>query len=382
MRFFLLWLVLASATLAALQSMHPKTYDALQQIEAAIEKKEFDVAQALFSERFENLSNKRTYDLAFVYHTYGYFWIQNNRYENAIKAFEKALSYEVLDVQMQHSTHLTLAQLTLSLSRPKETLVWLALWHKEEKPNENSAQLAMYATIALEQYKDAYEWAQIMIQASQAPQASMYETKLSLELQLKYYAQAIQTLRHLIEHFPHQAFYYKQLAALYYQENDPVQATAILESAYIEGFLKEPSDWELLAYYWYEQGAVDKSQKLMQKAYENNTTNPNIRTFYVQLLLASKEHDRAIEVLKNNPTAKEAAQLAQLFAARFAWKEVARYAHHLEDPNAQLLYGIALHYLNKPQESQEIFKKLLTTTPKTAPAHLNAQAWLRHTQGM
>ncbi|MDH5464808.1 MAG: tetratricopeptide repeat protein [Thiovulaceae bacterium] len=378
MKNFFFFLALFS-TLYATPSMRPVTYEAIQKANKLLDTKQYQEAKELFDELIASTSKNRRYDHAFIQNAYGYLWIQKEDYTQAIGSYEKALAYKVLPKAMQDSITLTLAQLFLQQSAFQKTIDLVTKWHSSKKPSALSAKLLMIAYISLEDKTTGLYWCQKAVNLSQNPSLPLFQTKVSLELQLLKYPQAIQSLLYMLDHFKPKLIYFKQLAFLFAHEDKTSKGIALLESAFQMGLMEKKEDLLQLAQLLHQEGAPIKAVHIVQKLQDEYPDDEKLSNYLAILHLESKEFTQALKTLHGlyQQTKKPltALKLAQLYAQKEHWKDSLFYAKKTKKaPQGILLQAISLTQLGKITSAINLFKKA-KESPKT---RTQAQMWLQH----
>ena len=375
----ILIILLLHTLLGAASTMRPATYEGIQEANKLIDTKQYDKAFALFDELISETSKKRVYDHAFLQNAYGYLWIQKEDYGKAITSYQKALSYKVLPKQMQTSITLTLAQLFLQQSAFHKTIALIEKWHKEKKPTALSAKLLMISFISLEDKVKGLFWCQKAVALSSKPSLPLYQTKLSLELQLVKYPDAIKSLTYMLKHFKPKLIYFKQLAFLYAQQNQEAKGVALLESAYQMDLLEKKDDLLQLAQLLHQEGAAIKAEVIIEKLQLLHPEDEKISNYLSMLQIESKEYTKALKTLhtlyEQTKKTKVALKLAQLYAQKEQWKETVFYTSKIDNnPKAYLLKAIALAQQNKTLQAIKLFRK----AEKSLSTRSQARMWLQH----
>jgi lipopolysaccharide biosynthesis regulator YciM len=378
MRLFLTFVLITSLLFGATQSMSPQTFAAIEEANVFMEKKEYEKAQKTFDELLENTNKQRTYDLAFIYNGYAYYYIQRDDYVKAISMYQKALSYNVLPPSMQNNILYTLAQLSVQQEKYTQSLSYLNTWHEDNNITQGSAKLAMINYLSLKQPKNALVWIDKAIELSKKPELNLYQNRLSLELQLEYETRAINTLRFMIEHFEVKKEYYKQLSYLYERTGDEKKSVAILESAYQMHLLTTYEEKLQLAQLLQYQGASIKAAAIMTTLLDDKKNLAKSLDYLSKLYLGSQEFKKGIRTLEKlyevKPTPKTALLLAQLFANQATWDKCIQYASKIDTSNAQMLLAVAYTQDKQYQKAQALLNVLIKDKKYTNQAKM----WLEH----
>ncbi|KIM11916.1 MAG: hypothetical protein KU37_03430 [Sulfuricurvum sp. PC08-66] len=374
-RWLLLFLV-ATSLWGATQSMSPRTFETLNTINGLLEANQSSQAKQLLTSTIAQTAPQKSYDLAFLYNTQAGLAIQEGNYTHAIASYQTALDFGVLPSSMQTNMRYTMAQLALQLARYAQSLDYLAVWEAENNMTHEAAKLKMVAYLGLEQPKNALIWTDKAIALKSEHDLTLLQNRLALELQLGLDSRAIDTLKLLIEQFEPKRDYYKQLSYLYQKEGQTRKGTAILESAYQIGLLKEYDEILQLAQLLHYDGAPIKAAALLQRATPPIDKAKAHWEYMAQLFLSSRENAKAIKALQTrdalSPEPKTAMLLAQLMAADAQWAGCISYAKRLDTPQGKMLLGTCYAESGERKEAQKIFSSMVEDTRYGK----NAKLWL------
>lgn len=367
-----------SLHLFAVQTMHPKTYEGINEANEKIELKAYEEADAIFNELIEDTSNKRVYDLAFIYNAKAYLFIQKGNYKQAITSYKKALSYNILHPSMANNIIFSLAQLSIQEEQYNESIKYLKEWHKVKKPTISSSKLMMVNYLSLERNEDALKWCKKAISLSKVPSLELYQNQLALQIQLEQIKDAIDTLEFIIAKFKVSKNYFTQLSYLYQTIGDDKKSVAILESAYQLGLLTEYKEKIQLAQMLNYVEATQKAVQVVQTLLDDSNNTAKTLEYLAQLQLSTKEYSNAIinleKLYKTTKEDKTALLLAQLFASNANWTECEKYASKLKTNEAKMLLAVSLAEQKKFDEAYKIFTHLL----KAKEFKSQAKMWIEH----
>ncbi|MDC9725803.1 MAG: tetratricopeptide repeat protein [Gammaproteobacteria bacterium] len=204
-----------------------KTYKVLSNAQELMEVEKWSTAESKLKELLQKVE-AASYEKAVVQQTLGYLYSSQEKYSQASKLFQQALSSNALPEKVSHNLKYNLGQLLLAEGRYKEGITLLEQWLKADASPPNSAYVLLAsAYYRVPNYKKAIEYIKIAIKNDTSPKESWFQVLLSAHLELKQYKSAIKVLESLIPRYPYQKTYWSQLSALYLQQNKEFTGLAV-----------------------------------------------------------------------------------------------------------------------------------------------------------
>ena len=235
------------------------TYGFLKRINEYIDDENYEEAQRdldIFVRRY--FLNEQSYERSLINQLYGNFYAVQGKYEEAIPWFVKSLKFKKIPLVTGLQVRRNLAQCYFQNSNYSGTIKIL----EEYKAISIKRGLLFAPTdrvmLGISYFKDdKYEKAYINISEANQLSTTYKEDwlgyELSLAIQLKKYAEAIETAQLLIFVNPDKKEYWKQLSGLYYTQDADNESLAGLELAYEQNTLtKEKEYLDLSRYYLYK----------------------------------------------------------------------------------------------------------------------------------
>lgn len=278
--------------------IRPWVYEFLEEAYAALDAEKYaDVIAGLDRMRRKD-RRLNAHERALMWQTYAYVHSAEERYEDAIAAFEKAMEGDALPDATMQNVRYNVAQLYLVLERYDEAIAGFQSWlaHAAE-PTANGYFMLAMAYLQTDRREKALLYARQAIDAAgEHPREPWLQLLASLLIQETQYADAVPVMEQLVARFPKKD-YFTQLSALYGELGRHDRALATLELAHVQGLLTEGSEVKTLAQlYLYNQVPV-KAAELLAKALEDGVLEDIADAW--QLLgdawLQAKERDRAVE---------------------------------------------------------------------------------------
>lgn len=222
-------LLLAASLYGAAPTMSMKTYEVINKAQEMMESQRYSEAAKALDEHLLK-TEKLPFDQAYMYNVYGYLYIAQGSYKQAVVVFEKALVLQMLDEAMTQNLLYNLAQLYLQEGDYARSIERFERWL--ERAKEVSTEQRMLYVSALIQSK-AFEKAlgvvkQVIAQAPK-PLVLHYQTRFYLEYELGRLNEAIETLHVMIGLFEPSKTYYAQLAGLYGMQERYSEVLGVME---------------------------------------------------------------------------------------------------------------------------------------------------------
>lgn len=334
-------------------------------------------------------SRLKKYDRAQVFQTYGYMLAALERYPEAAKALETALSIDYLPDASMQSLKYNLAQLYMASEGYTRAIALLEDWMKQEESPSAQAEFLISAAYAqTEQWDRALPHARRCVQLSDEPVEQRLRMLLAVEFQNGNAKESLAVLEQLVTHFP-QKTYFMQLAAAYSNQGDESSALAVLELADEQGFLDQEREvLQLVQRYMYNDLPWPAARSL-KRGLEAGIVEPTSKNLelYANALLAAREYDKALEPLARAAEAAEDGnlyvRLAQVHLEVENWTE-AREALDaavakggLRNPgNANLLRGISNFNDDRLESARAAFNEALAHEQSAD----NARKWLEQVE--
>jgi len=269
----LLSVLLMPGVVLANQSLSPKTYERLNEIQELIQSEQFTEALQVVSELEADLTPG--FGLALAYQMHAQLMLAQEDSQQALLYFNKALELEVLKPSQAVSLATNVAQLYLSSSQPAQAVAVLeSRIIAAEKEKAGSTVSMAYITLgsALQvqkQYARSIPWLQEGVKRSDKPKENWLQMLMAAHYQIKQFAEAIAVLEQLIVINADKEEYWLQQASLYQLREKPVQALNTLEAAYVKGVLVKEDGLILMTQLLINQGVPERAARILNDLLKN-----------------------------------------------------------------------------------------------------------------
>jgi tetratricopeptide (TPR) repeat protein len=341
-------------------------------------------------EILEPLSRKtrlKKFDKATVYQMMGYMLGAQERYDDALVAFEVALSVDYLPDSAMQQLKYNLGQLYLGQENYDRAIELFEEWlDGAEKPDAQAHFMITIAYSGKEDWGSALSHARTSVALSTKPVENRLRLLLAVEYQNGNISETLDILKILATLFPKKD-YYMQLAFGYSNFGEDENALAMLELAYSQDFLDKERDLTQLTQRYLYHNLPWPASEIMRKGLSDGTvenTSKNLE-LYANSLLHAREYTAAIEPLAEAADLSEDGdlyvRLAQVHLEVENWKrarkalEAAIERGGLRDEgSAHLLLGISNFNEDRFLSARSAFQTA-AETEKTADS---ATKWLKH----
>lgn len=350
------------------------------------EEENFAEAEAVL-EPLTKKTRLKKYDRAMVFQTYGLMLAAQEKYDQATKALETALSIDYLPDASMQSLRYNLAQLHMANEEFTRSIALLEEWMSyEEKPNAQAEFLLSAAYAQTDAWDKALPHIRRSVEVSTEPVEQRLGLKLAIEFQNGNLPESLETLKVLVTYFPKKR-YFMQLASAYSNLGEENKALGMLELADQQGWLDKEREVVQLAQRYLYAELPWQAARTLQRGFENEIVESNAENLelYSNALLSAREYNAAIEPLSMAAELSEDGdlyvRLAQVHLQVENWPEARKALKSavakgsLSAPgNANLLLGIS-NFNEKRFKSARMAFNAALADEDTAKS---ARQWLQH----
>lgn len=300
---FLAILICFSLVVSANQSLSPKTYESLNEIQEFIQAQQYSEAMEVIKDLEEDLTPG--FGLALTYQMHAQLMLAQEDQKQALVYFNKALELNALKPAQAVSLATNVAQLYLSSSQPELAIKVLQdRISAAEKEKAGSTVSMAYITLGSayqvqKQFKASIPWLREGVKRAEKPRENWLQMLMAAHYQIKEYPQAIKVLDQLIIINAEKEEYWLQQASLYQLLEKSSQALNTLEAAYIRGVLEKEDGLILLTQLLINQGIPERAGRILDHLLQNQQvelTEENLRLM-ASAWLQGKERTKAINSL-------------------------------------------------------------------------------------
>ena len=296
---FALTPMMASAK-APNQSLSPKTYQKLNDIQGLLAESKFTEVEEELKDLEENLNPG--FGLALTYQTHAQLFLAQENSPKALEYFNKALALEALKATQAVSLATNVAQLYLANGKIEEAIGVLQLRieaAEEEKPGSTIAMayISLGSAYQLKQdFSNAIVWLRQGIERAKSPRENWLQMLMSAHYQLKQYPEAVVVIDQLITINEYKEEYWLQQASLHQIMNKPKDALKVLQLANVRNVLVKEDGLISLVQLLITEGVPERAGRILLGLLENKKielTDDNWKLL-ASAWLQSRDRSRAI----------------------------------------------------------------------------------------
>ena len=291
-------------------AMSQQVYEKLSEIQELIEAKDYATAQRL-TEDLRERKGLSDYELAQIWNITAYSYYLQERYDEAIRAYDQVLAQPGLPEALMQSTLKTKSQLMFTQEDYEGALeVIRELIAIIPEPSADVLMIEGQALFQLARYDEALVPIKTAINMyrdqGQTPKENWLLLLRVIYFEQKDYESMIDVVKELIAYYPKDT-YVLTLAGIYSELGDTKKQLALTEVLYEKGYLNTTSHIVNLANLYLLHGLPYKAATLLEKEMGNDIVEANERN----LRLLSQAWYQAREDQKAIPPLERAAELSK-----------------------------------------------------------------------
>lgn len=313
-------------------AMSQDVFEGLQEAQQLIEAKQYSNGHAILK-KLRAKAKLSVYEGAQIWNLTAYAYYLQERYPDAIKAYEKVLAQGDVPEAIVQSTLKTLSQLYFTIEDYRKALTTVKrLMAAVPNPSPDVFMLLGQAHFQLKEYKQAVKPISTAIERYRAQGKKPRENWLLLlrvcYYELKDYKPMISVLKQLIALYPKRQ-YLLTLAGVYSELGDTRKQLALTEALYESGQVSEPHHVVNLANLYLLHGVPYKAATVLQKGIDAKSveaTGSHLRLLS-QAWYQAREDEKAIPPLARAASLADDGELyvrlAQSYINLDRWQEAA-----------------------------------------------------------
>jgi tetratricopeptide (TPR) repeat protein len=269
------------------------------------------------------------YEKAIIYYNMGFAYSSMNQLDNALKTFEKSLSFHALPIPQEEQLTFNVGQLYVANGKYDEGIRVLENYINTAcTPPPGDAYIFLGNAYAEKKnFGQALKYVDLAISKAKEPKESWLQLKLALHYELKQMPQCAAVLLQLISIAPNKPDYWKQLSGILFDLKKDQDSLAVLALADRQGFLKNGNEYKNLASIYMLLDIPYKAGVLMQTAIDKGLLPPDEKN--LDLLSAAwmnaRDNDRAEAALKKLATVSDKGdyylRLGYVYIGSERWKD-------------------------------------------------------------
>jgi tetratricopeptide (TPR) repeat protein len=371
-------------------AMSQPVYEALMEIQEFVEAEDFASAEVAIK-KLQEKKKLSPYEAAQIYNLSAYSYYLQEKYEDAIRVYNKVLAQPELPEALQQSTLKTLAQLQFTIEDyPKALETIRRLMALVAEPAADVYMLLGQAHFQMQQYEEAKEPIITAIELyrdqGRVPRENWLLLLRVIYWELKDFPNMLIVLEELIEAYPKDT-YVLTLAGVYSELGDTKKQLALTEALYEKGYIDAKKHAVNLANLYLLHGTPVKAAKILEKEMAADNVKSDVRNLRLlsQAWYSAREDRKAIPPLKQAAAMSDDGELyirlAQSHLNLEEWGKAAEAAKKgLASGNlkrkdtANIMYGMALFNQKKLEQAKRAF----AAASKDKRSRRAAQQWIKY----
>jgi len=285
------------------QSMSQKVYEALTEAQELIEAKQYQQGLAVLR-GLEGEKKLTPYEKAQLYNYFAYTYFTLEKYQDAIRSYERVLQQPELPPALVSNSLYTLAQLYFITEEYRKAVGTIEKWFKTaDKPTENAYMLLGQGYYQLEEYKKSLQPLKKAYKMVR-DRGDQPKENLLLLMRVNYYnlgdyKNMVNVLRELVVLYP-KTEYWLTMAGAYSELKALDKQMSIMEALYESGNLPKGNQQLNLANLYLLHEVPYKAAEILDRGIEKGIIEKRVRNLRLlsQAWLQAQESEKAIEPLK------------------------------------------------------------------------------------
>jgi len=353
-------------------AMSQGVYESLTEIQELMEAKDYASAQRL-TEELRQKKKLTPYELAQIWNITAYSYYLQERYQDAIAAYDKVMAQPELPEALMLSTLKTKAQLQFTLEDYEGALATVRnLMANISEPSADVLMLEGQALFQLARYDEALVPIKTAIDMyrnqGQTPKENWLLLLRVIYFEQKDYDSMIGVVKDLIVYYPKDT-YVLTLAGIYSELGDTKKQLTLTEVLYEKGYLNTASHITNLANLYLLHGLPYKAATVLEKEMNAEIVKSNERNLRLlsQAWYQSREDERAIPPLaRAAEMTKEGelyVRLGQAYINMENWSEAAtsiqtgiKLGELKRSDTANIMLGMALFNMKRLEQARRAFQ--------------------------
>ena len=371
-------------------AMSQSVYEKLTEVQEAIEAKDYATGQVILDEMKSN-EKLSPYERAQVWNLTAYSFYLQERYADAIRAYNEVLKQPELPEALLQSTLKTKAQLQFTQEDYEGALVTIReLIAGLAEPAADVFMLEGQALFQLARYEDALEPILMAVnmyrEQGQVPKENWLLLLRVIYFEQKNYEAMIDVVKELLVHYPKDT-YVLTLAGIYSELGDTKKQLALTEVLYEKGMLNTASHITNLANLYLMHGLPYKAASLLDKEMKAQVVESNERNLRLlsQAWYQAREDELAVPPLeaaaKMGNDGELYIRLAQAHLNLEQWRSAGTAAQSAinagglkREDQALIMLGMALFNQKRLEQARNAFQR----AERDQRSRRAAQQWINY----
>ena len=253
------------------------------------------------------------FDRASVLQIRGSAHVQMDDFDSALLDFERAIAQDALPPEQVSRLRFNMAQLYFVTEQFDKSIQFFERWLADDpEVTANTYFMLSGAYYQVNNLERSLESVTRAMELSAEPERRHYELKNVLLNELNRSRQRTDLLERMVVIWPHELSFWRQLSALYLDQDNQLRAFGALESAYLAGLIEDQRDLLLLAQFYSSFNNPYRGGRLIEREMEAGRVDRNVANLELlsQLWSQAREHRLAIPILREAARMSDTGQLS------------------------------------------------------------------------
>ncbi|MGI9264452.1 MAG: tetratricopeptide repeat protein [Gammaproteobacteria bacterium] len=371
-------------------AMREQTYKKLSESREFAEAEQYGEAMDVLNRMMER-GGLNSYEAAQAYNFYGYIYFSQERFQDAIQAYQNVLAQENLPLAMETATIYSLAQLYFAIENYDQAIVMINRWlDQAEDPGPEPYILLAQAYYQKKQYAEAITPVETAIRiAAQDGKPPKEQWLLLLRVfyfELEEYDKVAEILHQLLAMNPKRE-YWIQLSGIYGEREQPRKQLIAYEMAYLQGMLSSGREIVTLAQLYLQAEVPYKAGVVLEKGLNEGLVEKTARNYRLlsQAWTLAREDEKAIPTLRTAAQLSDDGELEIRLARAYAnlgqWSDAVDAATRAiskgglrRTDQANILLGMSLYNLERYPQAINAFR----VAREDERSRSDASRWIAH----
>lgn len=243
----------------------------------------------------------KPFDRASVLQIRGSAHVSMENYEAALNDFTEVLQLNALPEEQNTRMRFNMAQLYFVTEQYQRSIDffedWLAV---EENPTDSAFFMLSAAYYQISDFQESLRAVNRAIELSLEPTKRQYDLKNIILSELNLNNERLAHMKLMVEYWPEELPYWRQLSALYLDQDKQLESFAVLETAYLEGLEIKEADKIILAQFYSAFNNPHRGAELLEREIDAGNVERDVENLELlsQLWSQAREHKKAIPVLR------------------------------------------------------------------------------------
>ena len=371
-------------------AMREQTYKKLSESREFAEVEQYGEALDVLNRMMER-GGLNSYEAAQAYNFYGFIYFSQERFQDAVRAYQNVLAQENLPIALETATIYSLAQLFFAIEDYEQAIVMINRWLAQaEDPGPEPYILLAQAYYQKKQFAEAIKPVETAIQIAAADGKPPKERWLLLlrvfYFELGDYDKVAEILHQLLVMNPKRE-YWIQLSGIYGEREQPRRQLLAYKMAYLQGMLTKGREIVTLSQLYLQAEVPYKAGVVLEKGLNDGLVEKNARNYRLlsQAWTLAREDSKAIPTLIQAARLSDDGELdirlARAYANLGQWSQAADAATQAiakgglrRSDQANILLGMSLYNLDRYQQAISAFR----AAREDERSRRDAARWITH----